>query len=133
MLQRFGGVHGHDINREMQIVRAPKPPEPKQLIPDVDGDGLSYEFLEISCDTPVCAHEEVNNLFDNGQYGDRGTKKWNARCNGNTTLEITVKGDPIQISHYALKSANDFSGRDPKTWKMIAVDDQGREHIIHNM
>ena len=29
MIQRFGGVKGHDIGREMRIIKAPEPPKPK--------------------------------------------------------------------------------------------------------
>ena len=72
MLARFGGVHGHDINREMQIIRMPSlvvPKEPKKPyspIPIVDGvEGVSYELLEISCELPVQGYEEAKNIFDN--------------------------------------------------------------------
>ena len=71
---RFGGVHGHDINREMQIVRHVEPEvlEPWQLIPKVDGvEGISYENLEIKCDRPSHCGEEAKYLFDNGQNGAR--------------------------------------------------------------
>ena len=37
------------------------------------------------------------------------------------------------LSHYALKSANDCPDRDPRAWKLIAVDLDRKEHVIHSM
>ena len=140
MLARFGGVHGHDINREMQIIRKPppvvpkEPKEPASPIPIVDGvEGVSYELLEISCDLSVPGYEVAKNLFDNTQYSEYGTHKWNGRTFGPATLVITVKGGPIQLSHYALRSANDDPSRDPRSWKMIAVHDIGSQCVMHDM
>ena len=62
-----------------------------------------------------------------------GTSKFNAATGGQVTVTINVEGDPVQLASYAIKSANDAPGRDPRTWQLVAVDANGREHVIHNM
>ena len=37
------------------------------------------------------------------------------------------------LSHYALKSANDAPNRDPREWRLVAVDLDRKEHVIHSM
>ena len=104
------------------------PVQPQRQADNVNADSpgaVSYDRLRISSDTPVHCREEAQYLFDEQQSGvgsQSGTSKWNARSGGQVTLEITVVGAPIQLSHYALKSANDCPDRDPKAWKLVAVD-----------
>ena len=93
---------------------------------------VNYDRLSISCSTPCHCGEEVKYLFDENQITDTekslfGTSKWNAICGkgGKVTLEIDVIGEPIILSHYALKSANDQPTRDPNVWKLVAVDNNG--------
>ena len=64
-------------------------------------------------------------LFDEGTVADNmfHTSKWNAKSSGRVTLEIDVVGPPIQLAHYSLKSANDAPGRDPRSWRLIAIDE----------
>lgn len=86
---------------------------------------VSYDRLRISSNTPVHCREEVKYLFDYKQSGvgsQYGTSKWNAKSSGKVTLQIDVIGPPLILAHYALRSANDCSDRDPKAWKLVAVD-----------
>ena len=92
--------------------------------------------MKISCNTPVHSKEEAEYLLDEKQDGvssQFGISKWNAESSGQITLKIDVIGEPIRISHYALKSANDYPNRDPKAWKLFGVDVNHREHVIHDM
>ena len=80
--------------------------------------------------------EEARYLLDESTTGAKsqfGTSKWNAATKGNVTLEITVSGPPIRLSHYALKSANDAPDRDPRAWSMIAKSPQGVAQVIHRI
>lgn len=103
---------------QMRLFEKVEPPVQVANINDNEG-AVNYARLEISCATPVHCGEEVKYLFDEKQSGvgsATGTSKWNARSSGQVTIEIKVIGAPIQLSHYALKSANDCPDRDPKVW-----------------
>ena len=84
---------------------------------------VGYDRLQIKSATPCHCGEEVKYLFDEAVVANNQfhTSKWNARSSGRVTLEINVVGPPILLSHYALKSANDAPDRDPKAWKLVAV------------
>ena len=91
---------------------------------NANGEGaVSYDRLRISSTTPCHCGEEAKYLLDESQVANNQfhTSKWNAKSSGRVTLEINVVGPPILLSHYALKSANDFPGRDPRVWKLVAV------------
>lgn len=99
--------------------------EPARQAVNQEGEVVSYDRLRISSTTPVHCREEAKYLLDENQGGassQYGTSKWNAKSSGRVTLEINVVGAPIQLSQYALKSANDCPDRDPRSWKLFAVD-----------
>ena len=101
---------------------------PVQALPN---NHVAYNRLQIRSSTNEHANEKAHFLFDEKQTGvnsNSGTSKWFAPLDKNSfnvTLEITVVGSPIRLSGYALKSANDCPFRDPKTWQLLGVDEQG--------
>ncbi|PXY27349.1 ThuA domain-containing protein [Prauserella muralis] len=69
------------------------------------------EVAEISATGENPPNEIATNLVD----GDVDTK-W---LTFNPTATITLRlAEPAVVSHYALASANDFAGRDPKDWTL---------------
>ena len=99
------------------------------------GDSVDYDRLEISADKGCHCGEEAIYLLDNSKEADNrfGTAKANFQSSGKVTIELKVKDKPLILEAYALRSANDANERDPKTWDMVAVDAEGREHVIHSM
>jgi len=115
------------------LIVAPTPEIIPRQAPHV---AVPYSRLAISSATRVHSREEARYLFDEATSGPSafGTSKWNAATRGPVTLEITVgSGPPIRLSHFALKSANDCPARDPKTWSLVAVRDDGSEATLHSM
>jgi cell division septation protein DedD len=98
---------------------------------------VPYSMLSISSATRCHNGEEPKYLLDEGTRARNacGTSKWNAATRRQipVTLEIKVRGPPIRLATYALKSANDFPGRDPKQWDLIAVCSDGSERVVHAM
>ena len=98
---------------------------------------VPYSMLSISSATRCHNGEEPKYLLDEGTRARNacGTSKWNAATRRQipVTLEIKVRGPPIRLATYALKSANDFPGRDPKRWDLIAVCSDGSERVVHAM
>ena len=98
---------------------------------------VPYSMLSISSATRVWSGEEPKYLLDENTRAKtghpHGTSKWCAGTRGPVTLEIKVRGPPIRLATYALKSANDFPRRDPKRWDLIAVCSDGSERVVHAM
>jgi hypothetical protein len=98
---------------------------------------VPYSMLSISSATRVWSGEEPKYLLDESTRAKtghpHGTSKWCAGTRGPVTLEIKVRGPPIRLATYALKSANDVPGRDPKRWDLIAVCSDGSERVVHAM
>ena len=94
---------------------------------------MPYDRLSISSYMRCHCGEVPQYLLDDGTKAPNqfGTSKWNAATRGPVTLEIKVRGPPIRLGKYALKSANDAPGRDPKTWDLIAVCADGSERVVH--
>ena len=90
---------------------------------------VAYERLSITSSEQEINNERACFLFDENQAGvasGSGTSKWLSKLNQGTnsvTLEIVVNGPPIRLTHYALKTANDCPGRDPKSWKLYGCDE----------
>ena len=80
------------------------------------GGAVDYDRLEVSADKGVHCGEEVKYLLDESKEAKNqfGTAKANFQTGGQVTIEITVKGKPIILEAYALRSANDADERDPK-------------------
>ena len=99
------------------------------------GGAVDYDQLEISADKGCHCGEEVKYLLDESKEANNQfrTSKANFQTGGQVTIEIKVKGEPIVLEAYALRSANDADERDPKKWDMVAVDEDDGEHVIHKM
>ena len=103
---------------------------------------VPYERLEIKCNKPEINGERVDFLFDDKEHGvgsGSGTSKWLAPLETiPTEISITVKDEfePITLTHYAFKSANDAPERDPAVWsvhheeKKAADSDQVQRMLI---
>ena len=60
---------------------------------------------------------------------DSGICKWvSADSNGKLIFTST---EPIRLSGFAMKSANDCYGRDPCQWKFYAINEAGEEIKLH--
>jgi hypothetical protein len=77
--------------------------------------------------------EAARFLLDSGRFGGGifGTKKWNV-SGTRGTLEVTVT-PAVRLSRYALRSANDFAGRDPSRWSLYGVSSSGEKQLLHQV
>jgi len=111
---------------------------PAASLDAASGTPVPYSRLSIYSSTPVHGWprgEEAQYLLDEATSAPSnwGTSKWNAQTGGRVTLEITVNGPPIRLSHYALKSANDYPNRDPRTWSLSAEPQHGEPQEVHRI
>ena len=89
---------------------------------------VSYDRLSVSADKDVHGSEVVEYLLNKNERANNtyGHNKANFRTHGPVTITINVD-KPIILTHYGLKSANDFPDRDPKQWEFVAVFDDESE------
>ena len=113
----------------------------EEQVERIFNEHVPYERLEIECNKPEINNERVEFLFDDKEHGvssGSGTSKWLAPLaqNPKTKITITVKDEfePITLTHYAFKSANDASLRDPLEWGLYMEDSvtrPPRSTLIH--
>eukprot|EP00397_Hematodinium_sp_SG-2012_P036657 GEMP01039600.1.p1 GENE.GEMP01039600.1~~GEMP01039600.1.p1 ORF type:complete len:393 (+),score=71.62 GEMP01039600.1:111-1289(+) len=80
--------------------------------------------------------EVAKNLLDENRSTNTPpwfTNKWNQHGkSGWIEISVTDNGPPIVLDGYALRSANDFPGRDPKEWQLFGIDvTTGEKCVLH--
>ena len=96
---------------------------------------VDYGRLTFTSDVGEVCGEVARFLLDEGTSARNQfrTSKWNVNRRGRVNLEITVRGEPLAITRYALKSANDFAGRDPSRWALVGIAADGTRHELHRV
>jgi len=97
-------------------------------------NAVPYERLSVNCATRSVGREHAGYLLTEAQRAPEaahGTAKWNVNSRFPKPLHISVKGRPVRLAGYQLRSANDCPGRDPRSWTLEGVTVGGQREVIH--
>ena len=104
-------------------------PSPAVLLAALGGEGdtIPASLLSVVAKSEFSDGGELaKHLLDDRESGGIGntfdTCKWNDVSGEKPTwLEFTIAGGARRLTKFALKSANDVPGRDPKKWKLVGI------------
>ena len=104
-------------------------PSPAVLLASLggEGDAIPASLLSVVAKSEYSEGGELaKHLLDDRESGGIGNKfntcKWNDVSGEKATwLEFTIAGGARRLTKFALKSANDVPGRDPKKWKLVGI------------
>lgn len=94
-------------------------------------DAVPPATIKLSCSGPTVEGEEVRYLLEDNHEANNThrTSKWNiGASNGWVQMDLSR---PVRLHQYALKTANDFPGRDPKDFTLVAYRANGEEVQLH--
>ena len=89
---------------------------------------VPYEQLRVTSSAGDQCGEKVEFLLEEREHNDNGTSKWLSTASSG--LLTFTSSEPVRLSGFAMKSANDCPERDPCRWKFFAVNDAGEQILI---